>query len=145
MSEHVWVGAEHDQAWMRGGSYLVARRIRMRIEGWDRDFLRDQESVFGRVKVSGAPLGGARGTTPDLPLLRVKSQAALRRRSRAHRVPARRRRAEERRVDGASDRRAGLRDPALDAQANCFIVLGHDQRDVKAGDFVDVMVMDGLV
>ncbi len=31
--------------------YLVARRIRMRIESWDRDFAGDQEDVIGRVKV----------------------------------------------------------------------------------------------
>ena len=30
-------------------------------------------------------------------------------------------------------------------QANCFVVLGHEQGGVKAGDYVDVMVMDGLV
>ncbi len=54
----VWVGDETDQPWMRGGSYLVARRIRMLIEAWDADFLADQENVIGRVKVSGAPLSG---------------------------------------------------------------------------------------
>jgi deferrochelatase/peroxidase EfeB len=58
LDEFVWVGAEADQAWMRGGSYVVTRRIRMRIEGWDRDFLQDQEQVIGRVRTSGAPLGG---------------------------------------------------------------------------------------
>jgi deferrochelatase/peroxidase EfeB len=56
--EFVWVGAETDQDWMRGGSYLVARRIRMLIENWDTDFLLDQEQVFGRFKTSGAPLTG---------------------------------------------------------------------------------------
>ena len=44
-------------AWMRGGSYLVSRRIKMRIEQWDRDFLGDQEDIIGRVKSTGAPLG----------------------------------------------------------------------------------------
>ena len=43
---------------MRGGSYLVARRIRMHLEGWDRDVLSDQQHVFGRSKYSGAPLTG---------------------------------------------------------------------------------------
>jgi molybdopterin molybdotransferase len=31
------------------------------------------------------------------------------------------------------------------SEANCFIVLGHEQGPVKAGDYVDVMLMDGLV
>jgi len=30
-------------------------------------------------------------------------------------------------------------------EANCFVVLGHEQGAVEAGDYVDVMVMDGLV
>jgi deferrochelatase/peroxidase EfeB len=55
---YVWVGDETDQAWMRGGSYLVARRIAMAIESWDTDFLADQQHVFGRFKASGAPLTG---------------------------------------------------------------------------------------
>ena len=36
LREHVWVGADDDPEWMRGGTYLVARRIRMLIEVWDR-------------------------------------------------------------------------------------------------------------
>jgi deferrochelatase/peroxidase EfeB len=63
----VWVGAETDQRWMLGGSYLVARRIRMLIESWDTDYLADQEKVFGRSKTSGAPLTGTdEFDTPDL-------------------------------------------------------------------------------
>jgi len=31
------------------------------------------------------------------------------------------------------------------SEANCFVVLGHEQGTVKAGDYVEVMVMDGLV
>jgi deferrochelatase/peroxidase EfeB len=58
MDQYVWVGEETDQPWMSGGSYVVTRRIRMHIEGWDRDFLQDQEQVIGRAKRSGAPLGG---------------------------------------------------------------------------------------
>jgi deferrochelatase/peroxidase EfeB len=56
--DQVWVGAETDQSWMTGGSYLVSRRIRMSIESWDTDRLSDQENVFGRYKTSGAPLTG---------------------------------------------------------------------------------------
>jgi molybdopterin molybdotransferase len=31
------------------------------------------------------------------------------------------------------------------SEANCFVVLAHEQGNVKAGDYVDVMGMDGLV
>ncbi len=67
MGRFVWVGDETDQAWMRGGSYLVARRIRMQIESWDAEGLADQEDVFGRFKDTGAPLTGkAEFDTVDL-------------------------------------------------------------------------------
>jgi deferrochelatase/peroxidase EfeB len=57
MRQHVWVapGDDANAAWMVDGSYLVARRIRMTIETWDRDSLGDQEQVIGRQKRSGAP------------------------------------------------------------------------------------------
>ena len=42
LEAHVWVGRESEQAWLRGGSYLVVRRIRMLIESWDRGTLADQ-------------------------------------------------------------------------------------------------------
>jgi molybdopterin molybdotransferase len=29
------------------------------------------------------------------------------------------------------------------SEANCFVVLRHDQGNIKPGDLVDVMVMDG--
>ncbi len=50
--------------WMAGGSYLVARKIRMEIESWDTDPLVDQERIFGRSKASGAPLTGGDEFTP---------------------------------------------------------------------------------
>lgn len=58
LNQFVWVGDETDQPWMKGGSYLVARRIRMLIETWDADYLADQETIFGRRKDTGAPLTG---------------------------------------------------------------------------------------
>ncbi|MFJ1651077.1 iron uptake transporter deferrochelatase/peroxidase subunit [Streptomyces sp. NPDC088337] len=60
LTEHVWVGDQDggaNDAWMHGGSYLVARRIRMDIETWDRAPLQEQEDIFGRDKGEGAPVG----------------------------------------------------------------------------------------
>jgi deferrochelatase/peroxidase EfeB len=55
MEKYVWV--DEGPAWMRGGSYLVTRRIRQVLEVWDRSSLQDQERTIGRRKYSGAPLG----------------------------------------------------------------------------------------
>jgi deferrochelatase/peroxidase EfeB len=69
LDDHVWVGAGDDPAagWLAGGSYVVARRITMAIEVWDRQALADQEGFVGRTKGSGAPLsGGEEGTALDL-------------------------------------------------------------------------------
>ena len=52
----LWAGAE-GPAWMRGGTYLVYRRIRMMLQQWDRLTLSAQEQVIGRRKLDGAPLG----------------------------------------------------------------------------------------
>jgi deferrochelatase/peroxidase EfeB len=57
----VWVAAE---GWMRGGSYLVARRIRVALEHWDRTNVGFQEQTMGRHKYSGAPLGLTRENEP---------------------------------------------------------------------------------
>jgi len=56
----VWVGAADDPAWMRDGSYMVVRRIRMLLEVWDRSTLADQQLTIGRTKTAGAPLGARR-------------------------------------------------------------------------------------
>jgi deferrochelatase/peroxidase EfeB len=56
LDQFVWVGSE-GPSWMRGGTYLVARRIRISLEHWDAKSVSVQEQVVGRHKVSGAPLG----------------------------------------------------------------------------------------
>jgi deferrochelatase/peroxidase EfeB len=66
MDRFVWAGDE-GPAWMRGGSYMVTRRIRMLLEVWDRASLGDQERTIGRHKYSGAPLRGSDEFEP-LPL-----------------------------------------------------------------------------
>lgn len=65
LDEWVWADGR-DQTWMAGGTYLVARKILMLIESWDRTRLQEQEAVFGRDKGEGAPLsGGTEFTDPD--------------------------------------------------------------------------------
>jgi deferrochelatase/peroxidase EfeB len=62
----VWVPASDGPAWLAGGSYLVARKIRMVIENWDHTQLGEQQRVIGRDKGEGAPLsGGTEFTEPD--------------------------------------------------------------------------------
>jgi deferrochelatase/peroxidase EfeB len=56
MEQFVWAGNEAP-AWMRGGSFMVVRRIRMALEHWDRMALAFQEQTVGRHKYSGAPMG----------------------------------------------------------------------------------------
>jgi deferrochelatase/peroxidase EfeB len=61
----VWLRGQ-SQNWMNGGTYLVARKIHQNIETWDTDRIRDQENVFGRTKLEGAPLTGTgEFDTPD--------------------------------------------------------------------------------
>lgn len=63
MDTFVWAD-DADQAWIRGGSYLVARRIRIHLEAWDRSTLGDQQRTIGRIKDSGAPIGASREHDP---------------------------------------------------------------------------------
>ena len=82
LDEHVWVA---DDSWLAGGSYLVARRINMTIEIWDRQTLESQEGDIGRTKAEGAPLsGGQEFDEPDFgltgrdgPLVDATSHVAL--------------------------------------------------------------------
>jgi deferrochelatase/peroxidase EfeB len=58
MDQVVWVGDKAGEpAWAVGGSYQAARIIRFHVEFWDRTPLQEQQTIFGREKHSGAPLG----------------------------------------------------------------------------------------
>ena len=65
LDEHVGVSGDESPQWLSGGTYLVSRRIRMRIEPWDRATLKEQERVIGRAKSTGAPLGPGCSSSPS--------------------------------------------------------------------------------
>ncbi|WP_371501166.1 iron uptake transporter deferrochelatase/peroxidase subunit [Kitasatospora sp. NBC_00374] len=78
LGKHVWVAGGEGPEWMTGGSYLVARRIRMHIETWDRTPLKEQEDIFGRTKREGAPFGKQQERdTPDLKAMPEDSHVRL--------------------------------------------------------------------
>ncbi|MFE3327394.1 iron uptake transporter deferrochelatase/peroxidase subunit [Streptomyces sp. NPDC059176] len=78
LEKHVWVSEKDGPSWMAGGSYLVARRIRMNIEAWDRTPLQEQEDIFGRDKGEGAPVGRAKERDePFLPAMLPTSHVRL--------------------------------------------------------------------
>jgi len=95
--------------------------------------------------VRGALLYMMGRSDTDLPLLRVKSQTALRKKPGRTEF--------QRGVLDNSDgewtvRLTGAQGSGIlrsMSEANCFVVLHHEQGSVKAGDPVDVMLMDGLV
>ncbi|UJF36346.1 iron uptake transporter deferrochelatase/peroxidase subunit [Paenibacillus hexagrammi] len=58
MKNNIWIDAADGSPWLAGGSYMVVRRINMRIETWDQQPYGDQEGIIGRQKVSGAPMDG---------------------------------------------------------------------------------------
>lgn len=53
LNEYVFI----QDGWAKNGSYLVARRIQMLLETWDRTALGEQEATFARYRHSGAPIG----------------------------------------------------------------------------------------
>ena len=56
MKNFVWASEPASPAWMRGGSYLVARRIQIALALWDDTGLEGQEQTIGREKVAGSLL-----------------------------------------------------------------------------------------
>ncbi len=57
MGRYVWVQSGDGPDWMTGGTYLVAKRIRILFDVWDSTSLEGQQRTIGRSKLTGAPLG----------------------------------------------------------------------------------------
>jgi dye decolorizing peroxidase len=78
-NQAVWATGE--PAWMRGGSYLVLRRIRMLLDAWERLDESDRTAVIGRRESDGVPLsagpGGTALTVPDINVRRADGQFAI--------------------------------------------------------------------
>jgi len=65
------VPANADPHWLRGGTYMVARRIRMLIEVWDR-------ATYIVVVIVVAAVGMAATFLPARRILRIDAAASLR-------------------------------------------------------------------
>ena len=58
MNNAIWVTPDQQEpGWATGGSYQAVRIIQFHVESWDRTPLKEQQTIFGRDKLSGAPLG----------------------------------------------------------------------------------------
>jgi len=56
LDRHVWVTGR-ERSWMLGGTFLVVRKVEVRLARWNALAPAEQERVIGRHRHSGAPLG----------------------------------------------------------------------------------------
>ncbi|MGK4585404.1 Dyp-type peroxidase [Kitasatospora sp. HPMI-4] len=62
----VWVQPHTDEpAWAAGGTYQVLRVVHFFVEAWQKVPVAQQERIFGRRKISGAPLYALSDDAPD--------------------------------------------------------------------------------
>ena len=59
LNKMLWVNRGQEPDWAVGGTYQAIRLIRFFVEHWDRTPLQEQQTIFGRERDSGAPLGKA--------------------------------------------------------------------------------------
>ncbi|MBO3731392.1 Dyp-type peroxidase [Glycomyces niveus] len=73
----VWA-VDAEPAWFEGGTYLVFRKIRMRLPDWSMLSREDQNLTFGRERDSGVPLsGGGEFDHPDFTALDASGLPAV--------------------------------------------------------------------
>ncbi|MCU1671228.1 MAG: Tat-translocated enzyme [Blastococcus sp.] len=66
MNQEVWLQpGTPEPAWTAGGTYQVIRIIRMLLDKWSQVPVDQQEHIFGRRKLSGAPLYATSPTASD--------------------------------------------------------------------------------
>ncbi|MCP2275200.1 Dyp-type peroxidase [Nocardia amikacinitolerans] len=74
----VWIDSPDEPDWLRGGTYLVFRKIRMKTADWDQLPLAEQDRIIGRRRRDGAPLHGAHEFDPiDLESRTVSGELAI--------------------------------------------------------------------
>ncbi|MFJ2191730.1 Dyp-type peroxidase [Kitasatospora sp. NPDC087861] len=62
----VWVQPNTDEpAWTAGGTYQVLRIVHFFLDAWQKVPISQQERIFGRRKISGAPLYALSDDAPD--------------------------------------------------------------------------------
>lgn len=75
--ERVWA-VDAEPSWFEGGTYLVFRKIRMRLPDWSMLTAEDQNLTFGRERDSGVPLsGGGEFDHPDFTALDASGLPAV--------------------------------------------------------------------
>ncbi|MFG3340188.1 Dyp-type peroxidase [Glycomyces sp. NPDC048151] len=75
--ERVWA-VDSEPGWFEGGTYLVFRKIRMRLPDWSMLTAEDQNLTFGRERDSGVPLsGGGEFDHPDFEALDASGLPAV--------------------------------------------------------------------
>ncbi|GAA1670433.1 hypothetical protein GCM10009830_15420 [Glycomyces endophyticus] len=73
----VWA-VDAEPSWFEGGTYLVFRKIRMRLPDWSMLSAQDQDLTFGRERDSGVPLsGGGEFDHPDFTALDASGLPAV--------------------------------------------------------------------
>jgi len=77
MGRVLWVHDTAEPAWAHNGSYMAVRLIRNFVERWDRTPLIEQERIFGRTRITGAPLDKRHGTEADVPNYAADPEGAL--------------------------------------------------------------------
>lgn len=79
LDQHLWV--QEGPSWMRDGTFLVMRRIRLLLDTWDRTPLAQQEAMIGRTRAANARLRTDNGSHAGLAAPHANGGSTMLRRS----------------------------------------------------------------